>query len=105
MANPRTIIKEKFTKPQEQLEVAIMKLLAFDGYQPVIYKGEKVFKKGDGVWSAEELIKIEFSGDEITISGWILVYGKEQELKGFVGCVPKKDCKKSIDKILTLVKG
>ena len=104
MANPRTIIKEKHNKNQEQLEIAIMKILAYEGYQPVVYKGENVFKKGDGFWTAEEYIKTEYSGDDITISGWVLFYGKERELKGFVGCVPKKDCRKSIDKILAVVK-
>lgn len=104
MSNSRTIVKEKFVKSQETLEIAIMKILALDGFSPVVYNGEKVYKKGDGFWAAEEYIKTEFLNNEITISGWVMVYGKEKELKGFVGCIPKKDCKKSIDKILELVR-
>ena len=104
MANNRTVIKEKFSKTQEELEIAVMKILALDGFKPVTYKGENCFKKGDGFWTAEEYIKTEYNGDEIVISGWILVYGKEKELKGFLGFVPKKDCKKAIEKVLELVR-
>lgn len=105
MANQRTIIKEKHNKNQEELEIAVMKILALDGFKPVNYKGENCFKKGDGFWTAEEYIKTEYSEGEITISGWILAYGKEKSLEGFMGFVPKKDCKKVIEKVLGLVRG
>ena len=100
----RTIVKESFSKNQEELEVAIMKILALDGFKPVEYKGEKCYKKGDGIWTAEEYIKTEFSSGEVTISGWILGYGKEMALSGFMGFIPKKDCKKVIEKIIKVVK-
>ena len=102
--NKRTVIKLTFNKDREKLEIAVMKILALDGFKPFNYKGESCYKKGDGFASYPEYIKTEYTGNEIIITAWVYFWGKERELdKKFIACVPKQDCLTTVNKLIALV--
>lgn len=66
---------------------------------------EDVWKCGFGI-GVRKYIKIEFAeNNTLVISGWVRDIGTdEQELKGFVCSVPKKQVRNVVNEIQTLVK-
>lgn len=91
-------------KDQEQLDKLIRNILIGDDYKEIDYNREVVWKKGTGLMTAMHYIKIEFTGDDLTISGWIQVGvgsvgGKESSLDGFAAKLPKKSVKNTMEKI------
>ncbi len=81
----------------------ISSLLATEKYQQCNENNEMVWKCGTGFLTAIKYIKYEFTNNNsVIVSGWIRpVGGKEQDLNGFVGAVPKKQVINTINKIQT----
>ena len=108
MARTTQAVKLKTT--QEEAERIIKVNLTADGYKLIDYDGEDdVWRKGTGVMTAMHYIKPEFEyGDTLYLSGWVRsgidkTALKEQDLEGFVGMVPKKSVKATMEKILQAV--
>lgn len=104
----RTSFDVTVTKELQAADEAMKSILAQDGYKPVEYGAETVWKKGTGLATAMHFIKTEFEGNTLHIWGWVQigvasVGGKERELKGFTASVPKKSVKKTIKKIMAAV--
>ncbi len=97
MARTNVIVKcEDVSKTIKKME----KYLSEKGYKLVIEKNEEVFKKGVGFWTAIKYIKLDKTDDTINIYGWIRpVLCKEQDLNGFVGCMPKKQVANVIEEL------
>ena len=93
-----------FTKTFEQANAEIEGILKSNGYHVKDYNGESVWKKGTGLMTAMQYIKLEFAEQSVTVYGWVQagvgnVGGNEMSLNGFVGCIPKKAVLKVIKKI------
>ena len=105
----RTIINISIKgKEQELLDKEIRNILIADDYREIDYNREIVWKKGTGLMTAMHYIKIEYSNDTLTVSGWVQiglgsVGGKESSLEGFSAKIPKKSVKNTIEKIRTVV--
>lgn len=104
----RTSFEAQLKKDLPAAEEAVKSILAEDGYKPVEYGSEMVWKKGTGMATAMHFIKTEFEGDTLHIWGWVQigvasVGGKERELKGFTASIPKKSVLKTIKKIMAAV--
>ena len=89
--------------PSEAAQIA-EQILAQSGFNPKEYKGEAVWKKGTGMATAMQFVKIAPFEDALGIQAWVQagigdVGLKEQSLDGFVGALPKKMLLKVIEQI------
>jgi len=89
------------SKNNEQLSQIIDNILRSHGYEYTLYKGsdEKVWNQGIGLVKAPKYIKYYFENNKLILEGWIGTYGKETDLKGVIGALPKKDVKKVLNEI------
>ena len=105
---PRTTIQVSFQDAQAHVHEAVKKILLEAGYHEVAYGDEIVWKKGTGMLTAMQYIKVTYQGNTLFLSGWTRVglgqYGfKEQDLEGFVAAIPKKMVKKVMGRIQSAV--
>lgn len=104
----RTIINLPLRSSVDESYNTAVNILQANGFKEVSYNGETVWKKGTGLLTAMQYIKIEFT-DTITdttliVSGWVQagvgsVGGNEMALNGIVAAVPKKSVMKVIEQI------
>lgn len=79
--------------------------LVSEGFTKVQHNGEIVFKKGMGVLTAPQFIKMEIHGEQIQLQAWIKyallpgVYIGEMGVTGFFAWLPKKKLKDRVDAI------
>ena len=101
----RTNVKITYTT-FDGLQDRIASLLQSKGYKKINENNEIVWKCGVGFWTAIKYIKIEFAENHtLLISGWIRpIAGKEQDLNGFIGALPKSQVMNVIKEIQALVK-
>ena len=69
-----------------------------------IKTGENVWKKGTGLMTAMQFVKVDFGQNECVLSAWIQVGlgsvgGGEMDLTGVVGALPKKQLMKVLEEI------
>ena len=100
----RTIKKVKFLGNEKELDERLRNVLIAEDYKEIDYNREVVWKKGLGLVTAMQYIKLEYKDGEVIISGWIQMGvgsagGKEQELSGVFAKIPKKSVLKTIEKI------
>ena len=87
------------SKNNEQSSMIIEEILDSHKFDPVSKNGEDYWQQGIGVSQAPKCIKYYFDGDKVILEGWISNFGKESDLKGVVGALPKKSCRKVLDEI------
>lgn len=79
---------------------AIHNYLIEDGFEYIEYKGENVFKKGNGWVSAPTFIKISYSATTVRLEAWIKyailpgVFAGEYGMDGAVGAMAKGTMKR-----------
>ena len=79
-----------------------------DKYKEIDYNGETVWKMGTGLATAMHFIKTEYAGQTLRLYGWVQIGvgsagGKERDLTGVVGAIPKKSVKKTMEKIRAVI--
>ena len=87
------------SKNNEQSSMIIEEILDSHKFDSVSKNGEDYWQQGIGVSQAPKYIKYYFDGDKVILEGWISNFGKESDLKGVVGALPKKSCRKVLDEI------
>lgn len=89
---------QQFSSPYSAQEVSnvFSSYMMSEGFELVDYKGEKVWKKGMGLMTAPQYIKLTALSDgTYLMEAWLKfailpgVYAGEMGLKGFVGAIPK----------------
>ncbi len=105
---PRTVIRVPFTANFETVNQTVTSILLSEGFSEKNINGEACWKKGTGAATAMQYVKVEYTQNELVLSGWIQaglgsVAGSEMDLTGFVGMVPKKALRKRLDKIVQAV--
>lgn len=100
----RTTIKVNCKNPQ-QAEETIKSILASNDYNLKEKDGEEYYQNGVGALVAPKFIAYSFNGNELTLEGWVrnFAVGGESSLSGFVGAMPKKQCKKVMDNIINSI--
>ena len=93
-----------YNRPFGEVQNNINNVLVQNGFKKTNINSEEVWKKGTGLLTAMQFIKIEFSENELIVSAWIKVgvgslTAGEQDLSGVVGAVPKKSLMKVVEKI------
>lgn|SRR5699024_6691074 len=104
----RTTVEFVPKRDRATVEQAVRGVLADDGYREIDYNLERVWKMGTGLMTAMHYIKVEYEPDKVRVSGWVQigvgsVGGKERDLTGVVGAVPKKSVRKTMEKIRAVV--
>lgn len=100
----RTIINLPLRNSVDESYNIAVNILQANGFKEVSYNGETVWKKGTGLLTAMQYIKIEFTDTTLAVSGWVQagvggVGGNEMALNGIVAAVPKKSVMKVIEQI------
>lgn len=96
----RTVINLKCENPAKS-EKIIKNILSSYNYELKENKGEEFYQCGVGFLVAPKFIKYTFNGNDLRLEGWVraFAFGGESELKGFLGGVPKRSCRKTLDEI------
>ena len=99
----RTCKRIPFTANFDIVNQTIINILKSEGFNEKSINGENCWRKGIGA-VAMQYVKVEYAEKEVILYGWIqvgigAVVGKEMDLKGFVGMIPKKQLQKRLDKI------
>jgi len=90
--------------PPSQAAQIAEQILTQNGFKPKDYKGEAVWKKGTGMATSMQFIKVAPFDDALGIQAWVQsgigdVGLREQSLDGFVGALPKKMLLKVVGQI------
>ena len=105
----REIIRFSSPMPQQQVFDTFMRYFQIEGFEAHNEDGEQCLKKGVGLATAPQFVKITALGGVYTLEAWIKfavvpgVYAGEMDLKGFTGAVPKKQLKKRVNAFLPQV--
>ena len=94
----RTKIVLKCNDRQRTSEL-INQILDSKRYDFVQKNNEEYWKQGLGVTESPKYIKYYFDEDNIILEGWVNNFGKESDLNGFVGALPKSSCKKVLNEV------
>ena len=98
-----------FDGNQEQLEAQIQNYMNQEGFKLTNYKGETVFKKGVGILTGPEYLKVEYFEGSVVIGAWVKfvlfpgIFLGEMGIKGGIGAVPKKLLKNRVTRIIDII--
>ncbi len=101
----RTCLEFSIPAYSDTIDQTIRQTLIGDHYREIDYNREVVWKKGTGMMTGMHYIKVEYpNNNTVRLSGWIQigigpVGGREHDLEGMAGAIPKKSTKKTMEKI------
>lgn len=93
----------------QQVNDCFASYLINEGFEPKIDKGENIWKKGVGLLTAPQYVKLTYHNNVYIIEAWLKfallpgVYFGEMGLDGFVGCIPKSMLRSRVDYILMML--
>ena len=102
----RSTFKAPYTGSFDTLRPLLERAAKDEGFSEKDYDGERVWKKGSGLFSAIKYIKFEFAEQELIIRAWVQsgASGTELDLSGLYGAFPKKQLTKTVEKIMKTIK-
>lgn len=77
-----------------------------EGFVYVNYKGEMVWKKGDGFLTAPQFMKVDYQNGTVFVQAWLKytllpgVFFGEMGLDGFFGVIPKQALKARVNTLM-----
>ncbi len=101
----RTTMDISISGYTEELDSRIRQVLIGAHYREIEYYREMVWKKGTGMMTAMHYIKVEYPDYQtVRLSGWVQigvgsVGGKERDLSGITGIIPKKSVQGTMNAI------
>lgn len=104
----RTVVTIPYHCTLDEAQQKASVFLTGSGFkQTTIPTGELVWKKGTGMMTAMQFLKLDYAPDEITLSAWIQagvgsLTGGEMPLTGVVGAVPKRQLLGVIERLKAL---
>ena len=105
----RTVKEFKLSVPTAAISAQIAGYLASEGYEYILYEGEKVFKKGMGLAMGPTFIKITPGNGFMRIEAWMKYaavpggYLGEYDLDSFVGAAVKGPLKTRFQNIERII--
>lgn len=98
----RWIRDEALNQPGDFVQFMMEDFLTKNGFKKKIHKGEEVWQEGDGFLTMARFIRYEYRDGSFHLEAWI---GKRREnpIKGFVGAMPKKMFRESLEEIIRLL--
>lgn len=98
----RSIFEIKYsTMSFDEVNSRINNILTGKGFSEKNRNGEMIWKKGTGFLTAMQHVKVEYKENMVVLSAWIRtgignIGGKEMNLTGVYGALPKKSLMKVI---------
>lgn len=105
----RTYMDISISAYTDALDNQIRQILIAEHYREIPYNTEIVWKKGTGLMTAMHYIKLEYPNHHtVRLSGWVQigvgsVGGKERDLSGITGIIPKKSVQNTMNLIQNIV--
>lgn len=98
----RSIYDYTINKPDDFIQFVSNDFFKKEGFQLINYKGEQLWKRGTGMVTAANYIKLQYGNGVIHIEAFIKSFG-EQNLEGFYGAIPKSQLKSRVDTLVNLL--
>jgi len=93
----------------EEVNALLQNFTQAEGFSYEEYKGEMVYKKGEGIITAPQFIKVLIAEGTVHIEAWLkyallpgVFYG-ELGLDGFIMAVPKSLLRSRVDKLISSI--
>ena len=96
-------------KPNDFVAFMINDYLNKEGFKLVEFKGQQVFRCGGGLFEMPKFLVWNYQNGVFHMEAWVRicwlpgVYGKENEIKGFCGALPKQMYKQSLEELERLL--
>ncbi len=96
-------------KPDDFIRFVSEDFLRKEGFAPAVVKGEMVWKKGKGLLTAPQFLKLQYAGGMVHLEAWIKyallpgVYLGEMGLDGGFACVPKTALRNKVNALIALL--
>lgn len=86
----------------------IEQVLTASGFRQVDYRGEPIWKKGTGMMTAMQYVRVHTRGNLVALSAWVMMgVGSadfhEMPLTGALGAIPKKSLQRVLDSVRSAV--
>ena len=96
-------------RPDDQIRQIVTDYLTKEGFSYTTYKGEEVWKKGVGLLTAPQFMKVNFANGQVHLEAWLKtailpgVYVGEMGLKGIYAIAVKKPLKNRADTLVNIL--
>ena len=93
----------------EEVNALLQNFTQAEGFSYEEYKGEMVYKKGEGIVTAPQFIKVLIAEGTVHIEAWLKyallpgVFCGELGLDGFMMAVPKSLLRNRVDKLISSI--
>lgn len=107
--NKRTVIDMAINMPEDAVNFMVTDFLTKNGFVQEQVNQEWVWQAGTGFLTLPKFFKYLYQNGLIHMEAWVKtvilpgVYGKEMDLEGVYGVLPKQAYKKDIDSLLELL--
>lgn len=97
-------------QPKEFVDFIVRDFCAKEGFEYTQFKGENVWKKGIGMMTAPQFIKVEYQNGKVHLEAWMKyailpgVYCGEMGVTGFWGFAVKQMLKSRVDALIALLR-
>lgn len=98
----RWIRDEVLNQPADFVEFLMNDYLTKNGFLHVTRKGEQVWKEGDGFLTMARFLKYSYENGMLHLEAWTGTF-RENALTGFVGSLPKKFYRESLEELIRLL--
>lgn len=105
----RYIREVQLNRPEDFVQYIMTDFLSKQGFHMKEFKGELVYRAGDGFLEIPKFLTWGYQNGIFHIEAWTRncwfpgVYGRENAMTGFLGCVPKDAYKKDIEALIGLL--
>ncbi len=105
----RYIREEMIQKPADFVDFIISDFLQKHGFKLVNVNGELVYQHGKGMVTMPKYFCYRYANGVIHLEAWVKyawfpgVYGKESDLNGYMGSVPKNAYRKDIEELIRVL--
>ena len=105
----RYIREAALDKPSDFVQYIMSDFLGKHGFRLVEFKGQFVYRAGGGILEIPKFLIWGYQNGIFHIEAWTRnlwlpgVYGRENAMTGFMGCIPKGAYKKDIEELVGLL--
>lgn len=105
----RFVTEFSINQPKEFVDFILKDFCAKEGFEYTQFKGENVWKKGIGMMTAPQFIKVDYQNGKVRLEAWMKyailpgVYCGEMGLTGFWGFAVKQMLKSRVDALIALL--
>lgn len=105
----RYIREVELNKPEDFVQYIMTDFLSKHSFRLVEFKGEMVYRAGGGLFEIPKFLTWGYQNGTFHVEAWTRncwfpgVYGAENAMDGFIGCIPKGAYKKDIEQLIGLL--